>query len=557
MAFNLINFKKGTLARLNELKTQSGIEEGTFYLTIDENKETSRLYIGTSTTTALPVNSNIVTVTNQSELNNTLSATPFNDGDFAYVTNGNILAVKIGNQWRQINTPPSSSDYKFLTSADYSIDTSNGVATITWTGYRSDNDEVTADMTVTGTNGVTVSSSGTALTISGDPATLASTAVNSSNATTISLSSTGNTASGSIAVSGGNNITLEGAANNIRISAQDTTNSSLTVTNASNGFNITVQDSNNDEVSGTLNPTITYLTNEAGTTTANVTFQNGIAALDVYSKDEINRRLKALDGMTYKGTVGAQGSAATTISGISNVSIGDTYKVVSDLSSIPIKAPGSSTITTTGTAKLGDLLIANGTETNGVITSGLYYDIIPAGDDLMQTYSVVSDTYGIKIHDDVTNDDIGGIKLAAGKQIALSDSGTNEKTVTVAHADISSATNGNPTTATKITQSENTPLTINAVTGLTTNNGHVTGITITPYEVQDTNAALTEFSESVTAGTGNNAGKIATITTNATLTSGANTPDPHSASFSLASDNLAVTAPTSSQVKVNFVWDTF
>lgn len=93
MAFNLINFKKGTLAGLNTLKTNSGIEEGTFYLTIDENKQTSRLYIGTGATTALPVNSNITVVQTESELTNAHAAN-FNDGDFAYVVAGNILAVR-------------------------------------------------------------------------------------------------------------------------------------------------------------------------------------------------------------------------------------------------------------------------------------------------------------------------------------------------------------------------------------------------------------------------------------------------------------------------------
>ena len=93
MAFNLINFKKGTLAGLNAIKQAGTVEEGTFYLTIDNNKQTSRLYIGTGTTTALPVNSNIAVVTNRSDLSNA-HATNFNDGDFAYVTSENILAVR-------------------------------------------------------------------------------------------------------------------------------------------------------------------------------------------------------------------------------------------------------------------------------------------------------------------------------------------------------------------------------------------------------------------------------------------------------------------------------
>ena len=126
MAFNLINFKKGTLARLETLKSNSGVEEGTFYLTIDDQKQTSRLFIGTSATTALPVNSNISIVANTSDLDAAGAATPFNDGDFAYVSNGNILAVKIGNAWHQINAP----DSRAVKSLTPSITTTGGIATI-------------------------------------------------------------------------------------------------------------------------------------------------------------------------------------------------------------------------------------------------------------------------------------------------------------------------------------------------------------------------------------------------------------------------------------------
>ena len=126
MAFNLINFKKGTLAGLNNLKTNSGIEEGTFYLTIDDAKQTSRLYIGTGATTALPVNSNITVVTNASDLT-TAHATNFNDGDFAYVTTGNILAVKYSNAWTQIN---AVNDANVVSTLTPTITTTNNTATI-------------------------------------------------------------------------------------------------------------------------------------------------------------------------------------------------------------------------------------------------------------------------------------------------------------------------------------------------------------------------------------------------------------------------------------------
>ena len=540
MAFNLINFKKGTTAGLATLKQQSKIEEGTFYLTIDNNMNTSRLFIGTGAQTALPVNHSIITVTDTTALNNT---TNYQDGDFAYVTTGNILAVRIGGAWKQINTPPGASDFKYLDSVAYNISVDDGVATIEWDGTRSDNQHVKQSYTIEGDDGVTVSATGSAITISGDPATLASNAV-ANNATSLTLSSTRNTASGSVTISGGTNVTLSGSANSISIAAKDTKNKSLDVSAESAGFKVQVVDSDNNPVEDTIDPVITYLTNEAGTTTGSVHFVSGTAALPVYSKDEINRRLSALDGMTYRGTVGTNGSAGTTVDNIQNPAKGDTFKVVSDLSNIPLSSG-------TGSAKLGDLLIANGTETNGVIISGLYYDIIPSGNDIDTQYSVVSDTNGIKIHNNTANTDIGSIKIAQGNQIAVSDSGTTNKTVTIAHGTISSATDGNPSNATAQTQSNGSSITVNAVTGLTTNNGHVTAVEVTPYTIVDTNASLTSVADSIS--TANNK---ASITTAVTLTSSANNAVTKNDTFSIGSDNLTVTS-SGKDVTMNFVWGSF
>ena len=98
--FNLINFKRGTLASLQAL-TSAQIEEGTFYLTLEEGSgapESARLFIGRNidgTKKVVPVNQGIVTVTNVEDLN-TLAGN-FQAGDFAYVSNGNILAVRSRN----------------------------------------------------------------------------------------------------------------------------------------------------------------------------------------------------------------------------------------------------------------------------------------------------------------------------------------------------------------------------------------------------------------------------------------------------------------------------
>ena len=574
MAFNLINFKKGTLAGLNTLKQNNGIEEGTFYLTIDTNKDTSRLYIGTGANTALPVNSNITTVTNKAELTS-VHAAPFNDGDFAYVTNDNILAVKIGNVWQQINTPPTPDDYKYLESVVYNLSVTNGVATIQWSGHRSDEEDIQGAFKVTGTNGITVSTTdGTdpdvdLLTISGDPATLSASAPTTANqSTTISLSSTGNSASGSVVLSAGDNVELTGTQNNITIAATDTVNESLAITAGSNagqstnGFTVAVTDSN-DTVRGDVDPLITVLSNEAGTTTETYHFVNGTAALPVYTKDEINRRLNALDGMKYRGSVGT-GGTYTSLSQITSPAVGDTFKLKDDLQNIPVAG------NTTENAKAGDLLIANSSatpaETGGVITSGLYFDIIPSGNDI-QEYSFTNQTNGINFYDEAINEAIGGIKLTAGTEMAVSDnwdSTTHQQTITVNHATISNAADGNPSTGAAQNQEMGTPITINAVTGLTTENGHVTGVAVTPYVLKDTNLTLTSISSNATApATGNDVGKLATVSTALAGQDGKGDPlNLAAAAVNFASDNLQVTAAAGTggandQVKMNFVWGQF
>ena len=105
-----------------------------------------------------------------------------------------------------------------------------------------------------------------------------------------------------------------------------------------------------------------------------------------------------------------------------------------------------------------------------------------------------------------------------------------------------------------------TAITINAITGLTTENGHVTGVAVTPYVLKDTNLTLTSISSSATApATGNNVGKLATVSTALAGQDGNNDPlNLTAAAVNFASDNLQVTAAAGTggandQVKMNFV----
>lgn len=565
MAFNLINFKRGTLAGLNTLKTNSGIEEGTFYLTIDDNKQTSRLYIGTSATTALPVNSNITVVANKTDLTDTHAA-PFNDGDFAYVTNGNILAVKIGTKWQQINTPPTAEDYKYLTDVTYNIATENGVATITWTGTRSDGQSVTDNYTVTGANGITASGSGKALTLTGTSYQMAAPTV-TDNTGAIKLQSKSSASATAADVStvnlkGGSNVTLTSKTsepNTITINAVDTVNTGLAISNgdttnggtgATTGFTVKVTDSKGD-VEDHFNPQISVLTNEAGTTKTNISFDNGIAALPVYNKAEVDRKISSLSGMKYAGTIN-QSQASTKSTG----HVGDTYKATEAFSlSQGMSASGAAVA-----IKPGDLLIvsnSSGTiDADNNVTDGLKFDVVPSGDETVNVYTVTSDTYGIKIHEEPSGNDIGGLKLApaANSQITLSEStdSNNIKTVTVGHSSITTTA----TTGDGQAQTDGSPFTFNAVTAISTTNGHVTGVTTTPITVKDTNASLTSITNTVTAGTGNDANKKATVTTAAVLHHTNGDDDNKNTSFSLNSDNLKITA-SGTTITTNFVWGTF
>lgn len=563
MAFNLVNFKKGTLAGLESLKTNSGVEEGTFYLTIDDAKNTSRLFIGTGAKTALPVNSNIVVVTSVDDLTNA-HATNFNDGDFAYVTTGNILAVRYNGVWTQINAPDSKT-VKDLTA---SVATSNGTATITWTLRDQSNNvihtsdstaqnPITPNITMTGANGISVSGTGTAVTVTGTSYNLG-TDLNENDDISITLwgNSGGNSRSdnGEVILLKGNNVTFTGVdGEGIAINATDThlDSNSLTIANNSTaGFDITVQDTGNNSDTATLNPKITLGTHTAAA--EQISFVDGVANLSVYTKDEIDSQNRALNALEYKGTVGTNGSAASSISQLASgqagtLKIGWVYKYIGEGEDIPAANGG-------GSVKNGDLIIANGTEAgNGFILSGLRFDIIPSGDDI-NDYTLEPATHGVTLEESGVAK--GSFSVAEGTAISLSDNTTgDDRVVTINHGNVV-RTDG---TGTAITQTAGADKQFTVVTGVTSNaQGHITGITTTSVTVKDSVAAMSNVSSAASA-----ASNVATVTTTVGLTpyTGA-TASTAQGSFKLRSDNLTVTAPTvasgaAPEVKINFTWGSF
>lgn len=178
-----------------------------------------------------------------------------------------------------------------------------------------------------------------------------------------------------------------------------------------------------------------------------------------YSASKIDEKLNAVNAMTYKGTVGT-GATVTTLP-TSGVKVGDTYKVA-----------------TKGThgghsCDVGDLLIATGTETNGVISSGLTWTYVPSGDDT-DTQHNVSVVDGNDLAEIVLGNNTGAattkVTVKGGTAVNIDGDEAND-IITVSHEDVG-RTDG---TSTAVSPAHGTGFTV--VDAVETNaQGHVTSV---------------------------------------------------------------------------------
>lgn len=151
----------------------------------------------------------------------------------------------------------------------------------------------------------------------------------------------------------------------------------------------------------------------------------GTLATNLYSASKVDELLAGLNAMTYKGTVGSTGATVTSLP-TTGVKVGDTYMVKTDGA-----GPESS-------STAGDLYIASGTETNGVITSGLTWTYVPAGDDTDTTYSFSVAADGtISATPNPGTSSLTVAKIVGGTALTESVSGS---TITINHDNIGTAT---------------------------------------------------------------------------------------------------------------------
>lgn len=573
----MLGFKVGLQSTVDTiLANKTGAVHGCFYLTQDSH----RLYVGNEDGSISAVNEGIQTVT-WTELQ-TISAGLNTDakkeamrGRFFYVEANperpedpsNILCVYDGTQWVQLNNNTDT----YADGNSFAVTTSNGVATVTDTIHMNNDGTLPASFSITGDNGTTVSSNGTAITITGDTYELKTAAVaNQQNQFEIQLDSTANDSA--VKLIGGDNVTLSRDASSgaLTITSQDIKVKSTALAAEAQGFSATVTDTNDQGFkSNTLDPTIT-VKDASGTAISGVHFVNGVAALDVYSTGAIDQKMKAFDAMTYRGTLGTSGTGATDISvdhntqaaSITNngtavpVSIGDTFLLNSD-KTIDGK-----------TYKAGSLIIVRALEgksedsATGIIAAGDYgIDIVAENWYSDTTYELNGTTNGVILHSS-TDANVGSFIVTAGANnnwIETTDSGAAganggfDKTVTVTHKTITQ----NNSIGTAQTQGPSGSLTIPVISAAVDGAGHVTGVTTTNYTVTDTNGTLTSMSASTAADS-----NVGTVTVGTVFTHSDDSTDSQSASFNVSSSNLTITntaasGNTPAGLAINMVWGSF
>lgn len=562
MANPNVLFKRGLQSAL-----PSTVIDGAFYLTTD----THRLYVGQGTTPVL-LNQTVQFVNSIAELTaksadwTTEELKKAHEHDLYYVLpgagdasntqGGNILAVWCYDKtekkyaWVQINPDHNT----FVTDMKQYVSAVNNVATVRTTLTQNDGEAAKAvQFTVTG-SGDTIEVDGADgnITLKGDTYTL-SRPTNGE----IKLSSALGQAASSVKLVAGANVTIENNASNanqIDISAHDTVNESAVLSLDANGkLTVKVNDSDGGNVTAsTENITMKY--GSAGNLSAPIG-----GTLNVYSKADIDGMFKDLNGLTYVGTVGSNGT----------YTMGTDFKVYNGSTAINVHngdmflVAGDVKYGTDANAHKGDLLIATGTETDGVLSS-ITWTYIPSGDDakLDTTYDfdgdAASNSMTFRAVSSLDGDQgvVGKISFKAGTASTVSSvvSGTttdkNEQLeVTVGHA----AVDHTDATGSAIDLNESAEM--NVITGVTVNTeGHVTQVTTSKVSAPRYTLGA---APSLVAST---AGVQTAVTIKQGIRLGAGEIIPQTVGYKLQSDSLKVSVVTNDgkqNVQIDCVWGDF
>lgn len=553
-------FKRGHQQALDALTT---FAEGAFYLTDDTN----RLYFAQTNNKLVDLNQYIHIVT---ELPTSASDPNLKRGDFYYIeshrdTNnnlvGNVLAVYDGTGWVQIN--PDTKLASTNSAVSISAETENGKNVAVVTTTITDRNAYSASYnTATGNFGikegsnvhVTVDQNNNII-ISADNdttnTTYTITTIAGANVGTIRLTGT-DSSTQDISITGTGDVKVSSDAN-----GAITISGAPKVTSVTNGFDangafttdIGTTDAGNPINSNSITPTITYGNNN----TSSATFNNGTAALSVYTKTEVEEKISQAKRdsalMAYKGSINS--SNAATELGDSTRTVGDTYLA-------------SSVITSPVSAQPGDLIVAK----SNAAGTGLEWEVIPAGNDQFVEIVGSSANKNISFTDGFHNHDlIGDITFEEDNDNTASkiniDVTTEQNDDSAVNVKITHGAAGTgvavdiPTDANATVQNTNTDLYIPTITSLSKDkHGHITNITTGKFKLKDTHAELHLATQNVEKLNSSNTGKY-TFGYYLDQSSG----DALYVDLLLTSDNLNISVPQDSTdnntLKINLEWGNF
>lgn len=561
----------------------AGAKHGYFYLT----KDSHRLYVGNSDGSISAVNEGVQTVTYLGDLPNLQTAADkvAYTGRFFYVqykdsTAGqvdsniaNILCVYNGSAWVQINANTDT----HINSNTYTTSTTGATATITNAIGSTDGGSVTGKFEIVTAGGLKIAKTAGAtnsITITGDKFTLAA-GDGATGEVKLNLTSANDQAGSSVTLKSDPSTTVLTRKDNV-ITISGRVNASLAVANATGGktgFTVTVKDNQGKTVTGSYDPIIKYGSKAQSSTK----LVDGVFNINAYNKEEIDQLMRDLNAMEYRGTVGANGTAATAWAELLKLpqKIGYTY-----LFSSPITVNNAEHTT-------GTLAIARGTEYTaadlaaGTITKAelvgtinpatLTWDFVESTNDTDTTYKLytAAEGVGFKLRDSsggnkgqIKYAGAGGLTVSQSLQggVDISENKPAENVITITHNTVKRTdTETNPD---KIKLSSQTPathlndtITIPVITGIKTNDqGHVTGVNTVNYELNDTATVITGMTS---AASQNADGSIALKTkVTATSSSGKDMVQNGTATATIKSSSLTLGANGAS-VSIDMTWGEF
>lgn len=457
------------------------------------------------------------------------------------------------------------------------LDTSNGTVTVTTTVTPTEGLAKQDSYTITGSNGINVSSTGDALTVSADKMQMGVAAATDGASIKLQNSAMVDTAAADFnIVSGNDNVTVEVDGKNVKISSVDTDTkvTSVALSATSTGIDFALTPSAGNTLTANVDPVIAYGQN--GTVKAH--FNKGEAALDVYTVAEtdtlIKNELKLFNAMVYRRVLVNKDDPLPT----ANVSVGDTYLVGYD--GYSYYDPDEKK---TFDYPKGTLVIARSTYTTdkgedseGYIPSGhIRWDHV-TGSQTDTQYEMLAIAYGVQLFADGSKDS-GSLVIYDNKKaeqvhanddppynandnydVEVTEGNTTGKVqeLIVKHKDYD-------TTAGKADGNSSAVMSggsfdIIAVDTISTSNGHITEYTTKKFTVKDTNATLSAYEAAVAKVTEN---KSVKLTQSVAMTPG-NGGNPYTKetniSFESTNDNLQINPNAAgSGIVMNLVWGTF